>query len=70
MDGQSWEKDCKEAGRLYVKDEELTAKYAQACTEAAGELRVPCVDLHTAMINQVSKVLLKAVGKVKTIRII
>nr|XP_045598379.1 isoamyl acetate-hydrolyzing esterase 1 homolog [Procambarus clarkii] len=52
LDGDAWLRNCKESGRVYTKDEELTAKYAQACSNAAADMKVPCIDLHTAMINQ------------------
>ncbi|XP_042235521.1 isoamyl acetate-hydrolyzing esterase 1 homolog [Homarus americanus] len=49
LDGKAWHENCKERDRLYTKDEELTAMYAQACSHTAIELKVPCIDLHTAM---------------------
>lgn len=52
LDGEAWQRNCAESGRLYTKNEELTAKYAQACSNTANDLKVPCLDLHTAMINQ------------------
>lgn len=53
LDGEGWNNYCKETGRCYAKDEALTSKYAEACSGVASEMGVPCVDLHTAMINQV-----------------
>ncbi|XP_071523430.1 isoamyl acetate-hydrolyzing esterase 1 homolog [Panulirus ornatus] len=52
LDGQSWHNSCMESGRVYLKDEKITATYARACSEAAEEIKVPCIDFHTAMINQ------------------
>ncbi|XP_042855322.1 isoamyl acetate-hydrolyzing esterase 1 homolog [Penaeus japonicus] len=49
LDGESWKRYCESAELLYAKDEELTAKYAEACIAVAEELDVPCVDIHTEM---------------------
>ncbi|XP_063601893.1 isoamyl acetate-hydrolyzing esterase 1 homolog [Penaeus indicus] len=52
LDGEGWKSYCEETGRCYAKDEALTSKYAEACSGVASEMGVPCIDLHTAMINQ------------------
>ncbi|KAK4292512.1 hypothetical protein Pmani_034723 [Petrolisthes manimaculis] len=52
LDGESWQRHCGESGKLYSKEEELTTKYAHTCADTAASLKVPCIDLHTAMINQ------------------
>lgn len=53
LDGESWQRHCGETGKPYTKEEEMTTEYAHTCANTAASLKVPCIDLHTAMVNQV-----------------
>ncbi|RXG69855.1 Isoamyl acetate-hydrolyzing esterase 1-like protein [Armadillidium vulgare] len=52
LDEESWKKECLKNGNECAKTSQLVENYASACLETSKAIGIPCVDLHTRMLQR------------------
>ncbi|MCL4119881.1 UNVERIFIED_CONTAM: hypothetical protein GTU68_034583, partial [Idotea baltica] len=52
LDEEKWNNECVAKGLTSAKTAQLVGQYANACEETAKEMGVPCINLHTPMLQR------------------